>query len=29
MQSQLLDQRLTQVGVIVHDQQSSRLGHRF
>ena len=29
MQSQLLDQRLTQVSVIVHDQQSPRLGHQF
>jgi hypothetical protein len=29
MQSQLLDQRLTQVGVIVHDQQSPRLGHEI
>ena len=28
MQRQLLDQRLTQVGVVVHDQQSPRLGHR-
>ena len=28
MQRQLLDQRLTQVGVVVHDQQSPRLGHQ-
>ena len=27
MQSQLLDQRMTQVGVVVHDQQAPRLGH--
>ena len=27
MQRELFDQRLTQVGVIVHDQQSPRLGH--
>ena len=27
MQSQLLDQRLTQVGVIIHDQQLPRLAH--
>ena len=27
MQRQLLDQRMTQVGVIIHDQQSPRLAH--
>ena len=28
VQSELLDQRVTQVGIIVHDQQSPRFGHR-
>ena len=28
MQRELLDQRLTQVGVVIHDQQSPRLGHQ-
>jgi hypothetical protein len=28
MERQLLDQRLTQVCVIIHDQQSPRLGHQ-
>jgi hypothetical protein len=27
MQSQLFDQRLTQVGVVIHDQQLPRLAH--
>ena len=27
MEGELFDQRITQVGVIVHDQQSPRLGH--
>jgi hypothetical protein len=28
MERELLDQRLTQVCVIIHDQQSPRLGHQ-